>query len=118
MRASHLCCKLIVWTIAVAFLLPAGAWASDSADPVVVRIGTVAPSGTPWSALLARSKKRIQSESNGKLKVKLYLGGKLGSETSLVRRCQKGQVSGIAVSNGASGAAVPERGCAKKTYSA
>ena len=82
--------------------------AASAEEPHILRIGSVAPSGTPWSALLSRAKKRIEAESEGRIKVKLYLGGKLGSESSLVRRCQKGQVGGIAVSNGAMGDAVPE----------
>jgi len=86
---------------------------SVAADTATARIGTVAPSGTPWSALLSRTKKRLVKAANaqlgkGALKIKLYLGGKLGSEASLVRRCQKGQLAGIAVSTGALGQAVPE----------
>jgi TRAP-type C4-dicarboxylate transport system substrate-binding protein len=83
------------------------------AESVTARMGTVAPSGTPWSALLSRTKKRLVKAANetlgkGALKIKLYLGGKLGSEASLVRRCQKGQLAAIAVSTGALGQAVPE----------
>jgi TRAP-type transport system periplasmic protein len=89
----------------VSLLAPAP---TASAQEFTLRIGSVAPKGTPWSALVNREKKRIQAESNGRIKVKTYLGGKLGSEGSLVRRCQKGQVGGIAVSNGAIGAAAPE----------
>lgn len=73
-----------------------------------LRIGSVAPKGTPWYALLRRAKKRIQKASNGRIKVKLYVGGKLGSENSIVRRCRKGQIGGMAVSNGAVGSAVRE----------
>ena len=44
------------------------------------------------------------------MKVKLYLGCNIGggSEKSLVSRCQRGTVDGIAVSTGALGNAVPE----------
>ena len=51
-----------------------------SAQEFTLRIGSVAPKGTPWSALVNREKKRIQSESGGRIKVKTYLGGKLGSD--------------------------------------
>ena len=79
----------------------------------LARVGSVAPTGTPWSALLARTKKRLEKDATaalgeGAFGMKLYLGGKLGSEASLIRRCQKGQLSGIAVSTGALGQAVPE----------
>jgi TRAP-type transport system periplasmic protein len=83
------------------------------AEGTTARMGTVAPSGTPWSALLSRTKKRLVKAADaqlgkGALKVKLYLGGKLGSEAGLVRRCQKGNLAAIAVSTGALGQAVPE----------
>lgn len=82
---------------------------AHAAEPeFTLRIGTAAPSGTPWSALLVRIKKRLKKETDGRVKLKLYLGSKLGSETSMVRRCQKGSLDGIAVSNGALGTAVQE----------
>jgi TRAP-type C4-dicarboxylate transport system substrate-binding protein len=79
-----------------------------SAQEATLRIGSVAPTGTPWSALLASVKSRVTAEASGRVDVKLYLGGKLGSEGSLVSRCQKGSLGGIAVSVGALGVAVPE----------
>ena len=88
-------------------LLVPGSHAAAEAE-FTLRIGSVAPKGTPWYALLKRAKKRIQDESNGRIKVKLYVGGKLGSENSIVRRCRKGQLGGMAVSNGAVGSAVRE----------
>ncbi len=110
--------RALTAVLAAALLVPAaGASAADGAgEPVTVRIGTVAPSGTPWSALLVRTKKRLTKESDGRLVTKLYLGGKLGSEDSLVRRCQKGQLAGIAVSNGAMGDAVPEMYASELPY--
>ena len=102
---------LLVVSLGVA-LVTVGS-SSVQAETTTARLGTVAPSGTPWSALLSRTKKRLVKAADaqfgkGALKVKLYLGGKLGSEASLVRRCQKGQLAGIAVSTGALGQAVPE----------
>jgi len=97
----------LVAFLVLGLLLPAGTAAAADAE-FTLRIGSVAPKGTPWYALLKRAKKRIQTESNGRIKVKLYVGGKLGSENSIVRRCRKGQLGGMAVSNGAVGSAVRE----------
>jgi TRAP-type C4-dicarboxylate transport system substrate-binding protein len=99
-------------TLATATLL-AGSFDARAAAPAakaefVLRVGTIAPTGTPWWKLLQRMSKRIESDSGGRIDVKLYPNGKLGSENTLVRRCQKGQIGGIAVSNGALGNAVPE----------
>lgn len=83
--------------------------ASASAEAeFTIRAGAVAPEGTPWSDLLNRIRKRIEKESNGRIKFKIFLGGKLGGEESLVRRCQKGTLEMIGVSTGAIGAVVPE----------
>jgi TRAP-type C4-dicarboxylate transport system substrate-binding protein len=91
--------------LACGLLLAAG---PSHAQDATLRIGSVAPTGTPWSALLASVKSRVTAEAGSRVDVKLYLGGKLGSEGSLVSRCQKGSLGGIAVSVGALGAAVPE----------
>jgi C4-dicarboxylate-binding protein DctP len=104
MHRLNLATLVLALTCAGLLVTPPAAQAQE----FTLRIGSVAPKGTPWSALLTREKKRIQAESGGRIKVKTYLGGKLGSEGSLVRRCQKGQVGAIAVSNGAIGGAAPE----------
>jgi TRAP-type C4-dicarboxylate transport system substrate-binding protein len=104
MHRLNLAILVVALACAGLFVTAPGAQAQE----FTLRIGSVAPKGTPWSALVNREKKRIQTESGGRIKVKTYLGGKLGSEGSLVRRCQKGQVGGIAVSNGAIGGAAPE----------
>jgi TRAP-type C4-dicarboxylate transport system substrate-binding protein len=90
----------------VAFALPGQSLAAEA--EFTLRIGSVAPKGTPWYKLLRRAKKRIQKDSGGRIKVKLYVGGRLGSENAIVRRCRKGQVGGIAVSNGAIASSVRE----------
>lgn len=78
------------------------------AQEFTLRIGTVAPEGTPWSELLKRIKKRVEKESGGRIKVKIYLGGQLGSEESLVRRVQQGTLEMVGVSTGAMAVAVEE----------
>ncbi len=91
--------------------------AAEGEEPqIVLRVGTQAPKGTPWGKLLRRMRKRFKEQSNGRIKVKLYWLGKLGSENKLVRRCQKGSVDGIAVSVGAVGNAVPELNLIEAPY--
>lgn len=84
--------------------------------PIKLRIGTQAPKGTPWGKLLRRMRKRIKQVSGGRLKVKIYWLGKLGSENKVVRRCQQGTVDGVAVSVGALGNAVPELNLIEAPY--
>ncbi len=75
-----------------------------------VNFGTVAPDGTPWADQLRDTKKRVEKESNGAIKVKIFLGGSLGSEIEMVQDCRKGErLQGVGVSTGAmsEGANIP-----------
>ena len=45
----------------------------------VMNFATVAPDNTPWADQLRAVEKRIEKESGGRIQVKLFLGGSLGS---------------------------------------
>lgn len=103
-------------TMTAGSLAPSVALAGDDPKPIVLRIGTQAPKGTPWGKLLIKLRKRVREASNGRVRVKLYWLGKLGSENILVRRCQKGTIDGLAVSTGALGNAVKELNLIEAPY--
>lgn len=72
-----------------------------------MNFGTVAPSGTPWSDQLNDIKKRIEAKSDGQIKVKLFLGGALGSEIEMIQDVQRGErLQGGGFSTGAVGEAL------------
>lgn len=73
-----------------------------------LRIGSVAPEGTPWFKIVKKIKRRIQKKSGGRIKVKTFLGQSLGGEKSVVRRCQSGRLEMLGVSTGALATVVPE----------
>ncbi len=62
------------------------------AETVELKIGSVAPEDTPWSAWLKDVKKNAETKSNGQLKYKVYLGGRLGGEHAMVKDVQKGRL--------------------------
>lgn len=64
---------------------------SDAQAAFTMNFGTVAPPGTPWSDQLDDIKKRIESKSEGQIKVKLFLGGALGSEIEMIQDVQRGE---------------------------
>lgn len=78
-----------------------------AADPVIIRVGTVAPEGTPWERQVSRTRKRLEKTTNGNMKLKVYLGGKKGDEKSLVRQVRDGRLELIGVSTGALATEVP-----------
>lgn len=89
-----------------ALLLPA---MMARAEPVVARVGSVAPDGTPWAEWVDNVKKRMEKEANGQLKMKLYLAGKLGGEKEMVEDVKRGTLQMFGGSVGALAAQhVPE----------
>ena len=94
----------MLWrALAFALLLPSTA----AAAPIIIRVGTVAPEGTPWERQVNRTKKRLEKDSGGAIKMKMYLGGKKGDEKSLVRQCRDGSLELVGVSTAALSTEVP-----------
>ncbi len=90
---------------AVLCLLPART--SEAEPQFVANFGTAAPEGTPWATQLQDIKKRVESESGGKVQIKLFLGSVMGGEVEMVRdvrrngRLQGGGFSTAAIAEGA-----------------
>ena len=78
----------VVAVFAFAALLCLGA--PVRAEPVVAKCGSVAPEGTPWAEWLEGVKARMEKESNGNFKLKVFLSGKLGGEKEMVEDTKKG----------------------------
>lgn len=89
-----------------ALLLASGPAAAQ--EEVVVKVGTVAPDGTPWSELLNRVKARFKKESNDRIKTKVYFGGRLGGEKEMVRETREGRIQMWGGSTAAMATVVPE----------
>lgn len=75
---------------------------------------TVAPERTPWARQLKRIKKQWEKESEGRLKVKLFLGR--GNEKTLVRKCKAGELQAVGVSTAAMADEIPEMGVFELPY--
>ena len=77
-------------------------------EPLVLKIATVAPEGTPWSVGLVEFKAMVEARTNGAITVKPFFGGVLGDENETVIACQRGQIQGVGSSTGAFASVVPE----------
>lgn len=95
---------LICTVIALALLasLPA------AAEEIILKIATVAPDKTAWSEMLKRWQKGVEDKSAGRIKVRVFLGGQLGSEAEAVLRCKRGQIAAVASSMGSIASQIPE----------
>lgn len=82
----------------------------------VMKVATVAPAGTPWAKQLKKLKKHIKEASEGRIKVKTYLGGALGDEISTAEATKRGSIQVFGGSAGALASAVPELNCLELPY--
>jgi TRAP-type C4-dicarboxylate transport system substrate-binding protein len=88
----------------VALLFPQGSEAQSTRD---LNFATVAPDGTPWADQLRATQRRIKTDSNGAINVRVFLGGSMGSEVEIVediamgQRLQGGGMSTAALAEGA-----------------
>lgn len=96
--------------------VPAGTRAQDGTEPIELKIATVAPEGTPWEKQLRTLKRHIETESAGRIKVRLFMGGSLGGEKTLVRRTASGSIQCFAGSTAALGSVVDELNVIESPY--
>jgi tripartite ATP-independent transporter DctP family solute receptor len=91
-------------------LVLCGVFAHTEADAkkIVMKIATAAPEGTPWASALKQYRKRVHKLSEGRIKVKVFLGGTLGDENETVLACKRGSVQGVGVSTGSMASVIPE----------
>lgn len=76
----------------------------------VIKMATVAPEGSPWHDSLARIDKKWAAASNGRLKLRPFLGGKLGDENQTIAETKRGNIQMVGASIGAIASVVPEVG--------
>ena len=104
-----------VLALGLGFSMSAPTASAQAQDEVyTLKFQTVAPANTPWARQLKRMKKVWEKESNGRIKVKLFLGR--GNEKALVRKCKSGELQAIGVSTGAMADEVPEMGVFELPY--
>ncbi|MEW6076346.1 MAG: TRAP transporter substrate-binding protein DctP [Thermodesulfobacteriota bacterium] len=62
-------------------------------DPMVIKLGTLAPPGTPWLSIPETvTLPEIERLSEGKLQIKIYGGGVMGEDTDILRKIDIGQL--------------------------
>jgi len=68
--------------------------ARAGADPISVRMASMAPEGTAWARELKAYSRDVDALSGGEVHIKLYLGGMAGDEAAVPDRIRKGQLDG------------------------
>src|SRR6476659_6363188 len=68
------------------------------ADEVVLRLASVAPSGTAWARELKAFARDVEAATNGAVRIKWYLGAITGDEAESIARIGRKQLDGGALS--------------------
>jgi TRAP-type C4-dicarboxylate transport system substrate-binding protein len=66
-----------------------------------LKIATFAPDGTQWMQELRKGSEEIDKRTEGRVTVKLYPGGSMGSDRVVLRKIRAGQLQGGALTGGA-----------------
>jgi len=81
-----------------AVLILIGSVAPAAAQQTVIKMGTLAPEGSPWHQVLQRMGERWRKASGGKVKLTIYAGGVLGDEPDMVNKIRIGQIQAAGLS--------------------
>jgi TRAP-type C4-dicarboxylate transport system substrate-binding protein len=84
----------LVWPVAAAIVTVSSLGAPAVAEPVAVRMASMAPDGTAWARELKAFARDLEIATGGELRLKLYLGGIAGDEAAVPDRIRKGQLDG------------------------
>ena len=57
-----------------------------------LKIATVVPEGSAWMREMRAASKEVQERTDGRVRLKLYPGGAMGSESTVLRKMRAGQL--------------------------
>src|SRR5450432_2010759 len=67
------------------------------ADPIEIKIATLAPRGSSWAKMLEQWGDKVAADTQGRVTVRMYENGEQGDERDVVRKMKLGQVDGSAI---------------------
>jgi TRAP-type C4-dicarboxylate transport system substrate-binding protein len=70
-----------------------------SAAEHVVKLGTLAPSSSPWGQVFRVWEKAVKEKSGGRLELQFFYNGQQGDEGAMVAKIKSGQLWGAAVTS-------------------
>jgi len=70
-----------------------------ASDKVIIKLATLAPTGSPWHENLKEMGAKWREVSNGQIELRIYPGGTAGDEGAMVRKMRIGQLQGAMITN-------------------
>lgn len=84
--------------LGVVLLLLAGiASPAGAAEPILIKMGTLAPDGSSWHQIFKTMGEKWRQAPGGGVTLRIYPGGVLGDEPDLVRKMRVGQIQAAAL---------------------
>lgn len=83
------------WAVVVVAAVALQAWA---AEPVVLKMGSLAPRESPWGLVLRAWAKAVKEKTGGEVTLEFYWNGTQGDELAQVSKMKTGQLDGAVVS--------------------
>ena len=74
-----------------------------SAEPVILKMGTLAPEGTAWVKAFRDIGRELEQKTNKQVSLRLFPGGVLGDEEDMLRKIKVGQIQGVLLTGGGLG---------------
>ena len=71
---------------------------SAHAEKIKIKFASLAPEGTTWANILEDAEKEIKNQTNKRVKIKYYLGGKKGEEPEMIQKMKIGEIDAVGVS--------------------
>ena len=75
--------------------------ASSTASARTLKIATIVPDGSSWLVEMRKAGDEIKERTEGRVKLKFYPGGVMGSDKTVLRKVRVGQLQGGAFTSGA-----------------
>jgi TRAP-type C4-dicarboxylate transport system substrate-binding protein len=92
----------MVSALALGFVAPA------AQAETVLRVGSVAPTASPWGQWINAVAAQLAEVSGGELTMNLLLDGQIGDELTMVRQAQRGRLDMVFVSNDPIAVLIPQ----------
>lgn len=83
----------------VALVIPPHVGAQGSGPQHVMRLATVAPRNSLMRRMTARWNQQLAARTDGRLQVRIYWGGQMGDERTVVRKMRIGQVDAASMTS-------------------
>lgn len=87
--------RLLLSALCVAGLV--GTARPAAAEEIVIKIGTLAPTGSTWHTLMKEMAQKWKEASNGQVTMRIFAGGTLGNEGEQVKKMRINQLQAAAL---------------------